>query len=296
MTSSRWLVGLVDFHSSSDTNRCIESIRKAAGRNNHVSILVVDNSGDYQPASNDIKVIRPGKNLGYAGAVNLMIHCARTLKSDFLWVLNNDCEVRQDSIDVYVDSASSTQFDIYTSLTTLGDAKSIWYGGGSLDRRSGRTSHIGYGQNVDMLRDNQVRQTDWASGANIVIPARTISSAPDWRGDFFLYLEELEWQVRSGYRVGIVGDDLVKHHAGSSTRSVSSSLEFFFSARNRIKIVPSLPGFSIPTWAAHWVIDFVMRPVSNYRFRRAFLAAFAPISTMLPGDKVVRLCRMVGGK
>ncbi|OZC56196.1 hypothetical protein CH289_05595 [Rhodococcus sp. RS1C4] len=291
-----WAVGLVDYNSSDSTNRCIETVLKSKHSGDFLHILVVDNSQTYISSNKMVKIVHPGSNLGYAGAVNLLMHAARVLDVDYLWILNNDCEVSGDAIEQYEKADKRENYDLYTSFSTFGDHRTIWYGGGWVDRRSGRTSHLLYGQDIESHRAGTVEETSWASGANIVVPKRTLVRAVDWRNDFFLYLEELQWQMESGYTVGLISDNLVVHHAGSSTNAVSSDLEFFFSARNRIKLYPTLRSPSILVFGLHWVIDFLVRPLKRFKFRRLLLAALSPLAVVLPGDRVIEVCRAVGSR
>ncbi|MEV8235654.1 glycosyltransferase [Rhodococcus sp. NPDC077669] len=291
MTDNFWVVGLVDYNSSADTDRCVTSLLSIDMASAKLQILVVDNSGSYASDNPSVKVLSPGKNLGYAGAVNILMHAARLLDVDYLWILNNDCEVRADCLVRYMDAISVNSHDLYTSVSTYGDRRTVWYAGGFVDRRSGRTAHVGYGSDRSYHSSGATQATSWASGANIVVPKSTLIHASDWRQDFFLYLEELEWQMSSRYSVGLVQHDLVVHHAGSSTVAVSSDLEFAFSARNRLKIVRSLPDFSFVLWIGCWIVDFILKPLSKRQWRRVLIGAISPLTVFVSGEKLVQVCR-----
>jgi GT2 family glycosyltransferase len=291
----RWVIGLVNFNSELHTTACIESVLRAKDARNDVTIVVVDNSSTFESEDDKVIVLDPGRNLGYAGAVNLISHVAREGQFDALWVLNNDCTIRSDALAVYATAIEGSNADIYTSVTALGDSDTVWYGGGVVDTRSGRCMHLGYGENVESFSFEGTRSTGWASGANIVIPQRTLKQSGDWSQRLFLYLEELEWQLRAGYAVELVGSCLVSHDAGSTTRAVSGNLEFVFSARNRILCINALPDFLWYIWICHWIVDFIIRPSFHREFRKLMLAAVCPISTALSGPAVVRLVKLIGG-
>ncbi|MGE5278844.1 MAG: glycosyltransferase family 2 protein, partial [Acidobacteriota bacterium] len=80
------------------TERALRSLRETAPR---VPILLVDNAGTATPwgdreAPAGVRLLSPGRNLGYGPACNL---AAREAGGDFLLLLNNDVEVRPGAVE-----------------------------------------------------------------------------------------------------------------------------------------------------------------------------------------------------
>ena len=247
----KWLVGLIDYNSLDDTEKCLQSIKTAARfSTDEVSVVVVCNGDGPIPncgSADEDEVVRvrwidSSRNIGFAGGANVLLDMLSREDWDVLWLLNNDCKIRADSFSAFHDAVESSRFDVYTSMISHEGGQECWYGGGKIDVRSLAHSHENYGKRVDSLdEDFSVNRTGWASGANLVIPSRSIANAKLMRNDFFLYLEELEWQLTNSFRVGLLNAWLVDHSAGSTTSRTGTRLELFYSSRNFIKIALSCP-------------------------------------------------------
>lgn len=272
-------IGLIDFNTPRVTEAAVTDLRsKFPG----AMILVVEN-GTTRGEYGDAVVIRPGRNLGFAGGCNRLIGEARSRRLSALWIMNNDCVARADALRVYADAAEAGDADIYTSVALHGDTDRIWYGGGVHDPRTLRQRHLRYGEVFQAPPAVASFPTQWASGANMYLPQRTIERAERLDEDLFLYLEEVEWQLRSRLTVVCSNQALVRHHAGSTTSGVSTDLEFFFTARNRVRLAGSLGGSRrVRFWSA-WLSDHVGRPVARGQWRRARVALLALRSADLPG-------------
>lgn len=257
----RWLVGLVNFHSQEDTDKCIDSLLRAA--TGPLRVLVIDNSSDYEPTKGHspyVEVQVPGRNAGYAGAVNYMLRVARETRPDYLWILNNDCLVEPGVFSAYEAVDAPTAGDVLTSVVLNGDKDQIWYGGGSRSAL-GSPSHDKYGVLWENHQTMELIDTEWASGANIVLPLRTVERAEDWDEHLFLYCEELEWQMRMDLKVQLLEAALVRHFAGSASGGPAGRIERVFTARNRLIIALRQKGANRLLHLAGILLDFYAKPL-----------------------------------
>lgn len=283
-------MGLIDFNTPLVTQTAVNDLRRKFPG---ATIMVVEN-GTTRGEYGDAVVVRPGRNLGFAGGCNRLIAEARARRHSALWILNNDCVARDDALRVYAEAAAEGDADVYTSVALHGDTDRIWYGGGVHDPRSLRQRHIRFGDTYEAPPAVASFPTQWASGANMYLPQRTLERVAPMDEDLFLYLEEVEWQLRNQMAVTCSNQALVRHHAGSTTNGVSTDLEFFFTARNRLRLARSLTSTSrVRFWAA-WMVDHVARPLVRGEARRVRVALLAMRSVHLPG--VVALERLREGE
>ena len=112
-TEIRVLISILNWNSSLDTIKCVESVlrlEKAQGLN--VVVRVIDNGSslpDYQSlqsgtAALPVELIRHESNLGFAGGHNASIHAAVHGSFDYIWLLNNDAIVTPSSLSPLVRS------------------------------------------------------------------------------------------------------------------------------------------------------------------------------------------------
>ena len=103
-------VVLINFNSSDFTEACIKSLYKSSWSQYH--IYVVDNNSkqiDQQKIRklekkyrNKISFIYNKYNLGFAGGNNLGIKAALADGCEYIWLLNNDTEINDLSMELYL--------------------------------------------------------------------------------------------------------------------------------------------------------------------------------------------------
>lgn len=151
------------------TYRCLASLLVMPTRRRFEVILVDDGSSDrtvgIAELVSGIHVVRHETAQGFVGACNAGGAAAR---GDFVLLLNNDTEVSPHWLDRLVEP-----FDLYDDVGLVG-AKLI-YGDGRLQeaggvfRSDGRASNHGRFGNIRDPRYNYLRETDYCSGACIIL-------------------------------------------------------------------------------------------------------------------------------
>ena len=91
-TTKKCLVTIPAFGSNDLTHAVLPDVMAESGL---VDLLIVDNGGHYEKVA-DEWVIRPGKNLGWAGASNLGFRTAFRRGYEFALTLNNDTRLSRD--------------------------------------------------------------------------------------------------------------------------------------------------------------------------------------------------------
>ncbi len=207
----------------------------------NIEVIVVDNGSAEDPTATfkaifpEVIVIRNGKNLGFTGGNNVGIAAA---KGDYLFIVNNDTEFTPgllegllEIFDKYPDAGIvSPKFHYYFSKGTIEYA-----GYESVNIFTGRNGMIGC-KEKDEGQYNEIKETNYAHGAGMLVPRKIIDEVGGLPKDFFIYYEELDWceQIRrKGYKVYYQPKSLI-YHKESMTTGKSSPFKTFYHTKNRI--------------------------------------------------------------
>lgn len=171
------------------------------------------------------KVIRMGRNAGYAAAINA---AAATVSPEAdLLILNPDVRLLPGVAKVLVDCLTDPSVGVAVPRLLDEEGVTQWSvrRGPSLmtawtDTILGGTvaGRLGTGETV---RDPSIYESgglvEWATGAVLAVAARARSAAGDWDESFFLYMEEVEYlrRVREcGFSVVYVPEAKAVHRGG----------------------------------------------------------------------------------
>lgn len=240
---------IVTYESRACIDRLLDSLRSEAASHT-IRAIVADNASsdgtlehvlDRDP---DVLAFGTGANLGYAGAINLaatMIGTARTIL-----ILNPDVVIEPGCVDAMLsrldssgagavvprirDADGSISCSIRREpslLGTLGDALF----GARLRRRPARLSETVFAATAYV----HAHPIDWATGAAILIDARTARRVGPWDERYFLFSEETDYFRRlraAGATPWFEPAAELTHTEGASGRSPELNA---LSAVNRIR-------------------------------------------------------------
>ena len=211
--------------------------------------IVVDN--DSADGSVDIalahparpRVIRTGRNAGYAAAIN--VGAAAAGPNTDLLILNPDIRLLPGSVRLLIDRLTDLSVGVTVPRILAEDGTTRWslrrepsvmrswndaVLGGTLAGRIGNGETIG-----DPAMYDQDGLVEWASGAILAVAARTRAVVGDWDESFFLYMEEVDYlrRVREhGFSVAYVPQSRAVHLEGEYSENPRLSAML---ATNRIR-------------------------------------------------------------
>ena len=207
-----------------------------ASRGVDVTLVVVDN-GCHRPdvktltARPGVTLLRPGRNLGFAGGVNLG---ASRVRADFVALVNSDAVVEPEALARLVAVAAEPGTAIASGSIRLADDASTMNSAGNPVHILGLSWAGGLG---DPAADHATpRDVASASGAGLVLRRAVWEELGGFPAAFFAYQEDLELSWRSwqhGLRVRFVPDAVVVHHY-EFTRNPR---KMFLLERNRLLFV-----------------------------------------------------------
>lgn len=100
-------ISILNWNDAASTLRCVNAARQSAVPTNVVvTLIVLDNGSNQQDwvllqnelASSDVTLIRQETNTGFAAGHNVIIRQAIERNADYVWLLNNDAVVKQDTL------------------------------------------------------------------------------------------------------------------------------------------------------------------------------------------------------
>ncbi len=234
-------VVILNFKVKEHVLKCIDSVKKSTYRNIKI-ILVDNNSGDGiedEIKQNEyLEFIQTKDNLGYTGGNNIGITRALEEKSDLIFILNPDTVLNPEAIGILVDNMAGEDIGIAGPkiyFSTSDKSKKIWYAGGIFDKLNVIGKHRGVDEQ-DHGQYDKAEETDYVSGAAIMVKREVFDSIGFFDDRYFLYYEDSDFCFRAkqkGFKVMFIPDAIVYHENAKST-GLGSSLQDYFITRNRM--------------------------------------------------------------
>jgi len=242
---------LVNWKKYNLTSKCIDSLNKSNYKN--FKIILVDNEYseksliDLRNKHKELMVFKEKNNLGFAGGNNIGIRYALENDYDYIMLLNNDTEVKENFILPLVERIEKDHFlgAVQPLILNFSNKSIIWNAGGKLNKFLGLTS--------TRLNNNKLNSsivfddyTDWISGCCILIKSEILTKVGLLDEKFFNYYEDVDWSLRMknlGYDLGFVKESIIYHHGSSSSKNkktkegVISSKIHYFNIRNHILLL-----------------------------------------------------------
>lgn len=246
MHEPRVLISILNWNNYADTIACIGSL--ACLDYSNYGVVVVDNHSGNDSVSRisaafpQIAVIALDANCGYAGAHKVAADQALRQGADCLWILNNDVQVRENSLAALVSACNRYGPGVYGSITLKSAGTStIGFGGGFEFPAHGEAQSLVYNRYQAMeLDEYQARAGErkvWdVNGCSMLISLSVIKAHGFIDESFFLYGEETDYCLklnRKGVPVVIVPASVVVHGVGKSfTNSRLGLVRMYYTTRN----------------------------------------------------------------
>jgi GT2 family glycosyltransferase len=242
MAPSQVGVVIVNWNETECTLRCLRSLAASAD----VSLLpvVVDNASpqDPEPALRaefpDVRIVRLGRNRGFAAGCNAGATAALDAGADQLLFLNNDTQVELHALATLVAAGGRHPATILAPKIVYADEPArVWSAGGVVERPWMINRHVGEGEPAE--RHGESRRVDWASGCALFVSAETFRRLGPFDESYFMYLEDLDWCLR-GARLGIetwlVADAVVRHEVSASAGRLPKPSVLYYGCRNTYRV------------------------------------------------------------
>nr|WP_275586335.1 glycosyltransferase family 2 protein [Geodermatophilus normandii] len=163
-------------------------------------VVIVDNSDNLGISADErIQVLRPGRNLGYAGAMNLGVRHLQDAaeRYDLLLLATQDMSLQPDGVAALLETMEATPAaGMVAPLLCCSDSPDVIHSaGGKLSRRAhGR--HIAQGAAAARHEGRGPYQVTWADGACLLVRSQAFEAVGGFDESFFLYVEDVDFATR----------------------------------------------------------------------------------------------------
>ena len=282
------LIVVLNWMKYEDTINCVLSLQQLDYSN--FTICVVDNASENESFQvlkdtfpNEI-IVQSKENNGYAAGNKIGSDYALANNFDLLWVLNNDCAVRKDSLRHLVDSYLNYGDALYSNTTLMSENPDIIHYAGTyaieepLQPEKYPTYDKWKGKLLDEVKDELSDHPARIYGHSMLIPVNVIKQYGFMDTNYFMFCEETDYTL-SLHQKGISSRYVAKAiitHISTSTFKLSPKMKYigtYYGARNHFHLDRKFPnGFREKIIKQHggWkgIVKFV---VLNRLLRRQYL-------------------------
>jgi GT2 family glycosyltransferase len=245
-----------------------------------------DGSPDWVAATHpELEVVRNPENLGVARSFNRAVELAAG--SDYLALLNNDLELEPGYLstlvavlDAHPEAASATG-----KMRSVKDPSRL-DGAGDAFLWSSAATRRGYGE-PDAGQYDEPGEVFSACGGAAVYRMAAFADVGAFDGDFFAYLEDIDWGFRAQLRGWSARYEpaAVVHHVGGATTSRNAAFFGMLQRRNQLLLViKDYPGRALARHAPKIVLHHLGWLVASIRdgVLPGHLRALGQVVRMLP--------------
>ncbi len=258
----------VNWNNFNDSAECLESLKKTTYPN--FEVIVVDNGSVGEDVSllkqrfgDSIRLIVNDKNSGFAGGCNIGIRDALARGADYVVLLNNDTVVAPDFLEGLVGVAQRDK-----SVGIAGGKvlcyefpELIWFAGGVINYRTGRTPIRGSGE-ADKGQFDEVAIVDWISGCFMFVSRDVLQTVGMLDERFFFGWEDVDLCVRAarkGFKVLYVPESRIWHKGfGIDKRDRLMGKPVYYGTRGQFLFMDK--HFTKPRLAVAWLYFAVTFP------------------------------------
>lgn len=292
---SKWAGGEETFEQSAESPLKVKQLAQKPISYNLLQLSDIQVGCEDSENNRALSFIAVGKNLGFAGGVNVGIqYSIQDPECDLVWLLNNDTVVTPLALSKLVARMTSDE-EIGICGSTL-----LYYdypnrvqalGGATYYKCIAYAKHIGAHSEDFRNSDSSVieKEMSYIVGASMMVATKVINDIGLLNQDYFLYCEEIDYCLRAKnkYKLGYSPESIVFHKEGASTGGSSrgkkekSLTSLYYAVRSRILFTSEnfplcLPSVYLVTlfrilllvlkgkWVAAKIVVFLLLNPRNY--------------------------------
>lgn len=209
-----------------------------------------------------ITLVHSSSNLGFAGGVNVGLRLLlRDLSIDLFWLLNPDTVVEPQTPFAFARKASEIgKFGVIGGRALFFDNPDrIHADAGRLHALAGTAISVNRGEKATETPMPDIQNIDYIPGISMMVSRAFINKVGFMDERFFLYFEEIDWQLRRGdLPIVLECKARVLHRAGAAIgsgnlRRRANPFSIYFTTRNLLPFVARWQLWKLPfAYAMAW--------------------------------------------
>ncbi|MBD8488662.1 glycosyltransferase family 2 protein [Echinicola sp. CAU 1574] len=257
---------ILNWNGYSYTRNCLHSLSRTTSKD--FKIILVDNASSdgslnqLKEEFEEVIYLQNEENLGFTGGNNVGIQYALDRGFEYIMLLNNDTEVKEDFMEPLINALNINDGlgAVQPLMYYLHEKTTIWNAGGKYNPWTGSSKSI-----KQIKKVNDQYATDWITGCCILIRSRVIEEIGLLNDHYFAYFEDVDWSLRmksKGHSLSVVPQSVIYHEAGASLKAKNMRKEgvlnpkvHYLNTRNQIFQLRNHLGF--PFFLYAWPFQFM---------------------------------------
>jgi GT2 family glycosyltransferase len=253
------------------TTRFVNSLAEL-DRKDKTEIIVVNNSPEEEELfekwnkPENVTVINSGKNLGYAGGLNLGLkHALKDPDMKAVIITNNDIEVPKTLVEDFWNEDWKNK--ILSPVILKKDTNIVQNTGGKISLLLGGAINVN--KNVP-LENLEIKEIDFLSGCMMFIPRNILERVGLFDPDYLAYYEDADYCLRAkslGYELKICEDIIIRHCHSAST-SKDKGFKRYLIVRNSIMFAKK--NFKFPKSTIFILMSIIRGFIQNLKYLNSY--------------------------
>lgn len=206
------------------------------------------------------------KNYGFTGGNNIGIkYILREKKTDYILLLNNDTVVDGNFLTELVKVAESDPKIgiVGPKIYYYDEPNKIWFAGGKINRRLGKTKHLGV-HRIDKGQFESIKKVDYIAGCAFLVKDEVFDKIGLLDKEYFCYFEDLDFCVRAQkeqYYCFYIPKAKIWHKVSQVSGGRIGHISLYYNTRNRALFMKkNAPLFDRICFFPFYLIRFVLIP------------------------------------
>ncbi|MBI2029099.1 glycosyltransferase family 2 protein [Candidatus Gottesmanbacteria bacterium] len=220
-------------------NQCIDLVKKLTSKNYHKNIIVVDNGSKGDIVKKlaqeypEIMIVDNKVNYGFSKGINYGIKLALDLKSNYIFLLNDDTIFDSFLMDRLIEKAENNKY-LICGPQVLTKEGFVWSNGGMIDKKRFSGSLVDYGEKPSS--DNKEKTVNFISGTAMLVKTSVFNKIGFLDEDYFLYYDDADFCFRA-QKAGIqsiIIPSIKLIHLETVTIGKNSPSHYYHAAKSRL--------------------------------------------------------------
>ena len=205
--NDRVTVVIVTYNKYAYVKELIKSFNYLKYDRSLLDIVVVDNASEdgteeklKEDFGDSITVVQTGANLGGAGGFNTgMKYAIENLDNDYIWLLDNDVIIHNNSLNNLLATIKSDEERIAavgSMILQLDNPELVSEIGATMDWSKGKINMQCSGEKYENIHDKSARKLDYCPACSLLKTRKSIEKVGYWE-DIFIHFDDVDWCLRA---------------------------------------------------------------------------------------------------